>query len=268
MSFTKMNHDSLLCYQSSQLTSAHAFTTRIGGVSTGIYASMNLGVRRGDQRRNVLKNYNILGKALGFNPRKIVCAAQVHGNRVRYCTEKDWGKGLYKTTDYQADALITAVPGTALMVYSADCGTLLLEDPTKGVVAACHAGWRGTAAGIAYRTAYAFYDVFDSRPEDVHVAIGPCIGPCCFETDEDVPKAMLDALGPRAIVAMKKRGEKYYVDLKALNVLFLQKAGIPEENIDVSSLCTACDTETFWSHRRQGEQRGSLGAVIVAGGKP
>jgi hypothetical protein len=268
MSFHELRKNQLLCYGSDNLTSPHGFTTRLGGVSTGYLRSMNLGVRRGDTLENVQKNYEILGDALGFDPKKIVCAVQVHKDDIRTATQADWGKGLYSRTDYEADGLITNVPGTVLQVYSADCGTLLYEDRRTGAVGACHAGWRGTALGIAEKTARAMMDRFGSRPEDLYVALGPCIGRCCFETDRDVPEAMRAALGPEAEAAIDQAGEKFHVDLKAINTIFLQKAGIPLDHIDVSPLCTACDPETFWSHRRHGDQRGSLGALIVAGERP
>ena len=153
------------------------------------------------------------------------------------------------------------------MVYSADCGTILLEDRRSGAVGACHAGWRGTAMGIAEKTARKMMEVFGSRPEDLYAALGPCIGQCCFETDRDVPDAMIQALGEEAESAIIRKGEKYHVDLKAINRMFLLRAGIPAAQIDVSPLCTACDPEMFWSHRRHGDKRGSLGAVIVAGGR-
>ena len=266
MSFRELRQDSLLCYQSDLLTVSHGFTTRFGGVSSGIFASMNLGVHRGDLREHVLKNYDILGRAIGFDPHRLVGAVQVHRDDVRLCTAGDWGKGLYVTTDYEADALITDTPGTALMVYSADCGTILIEDRKTGAVGACHAGWRGAAMGIAEKTARAMTARFGSRPEDLYAATGPCIAQDCFETDRDVPDAVRAGLGAEAESVIRQTGEKYHVDLKAVNRLFLLRAGLSPEHIDVSPLCTACDPDTFWSARRHGGDRGSLAAVIVCGG--
>lgn len=268
MSFHELRMDTLLCYQSDVLRSAHGFSTRLGGVSAGHLASLNLGVRREKNQENVQTNYAILGRAVGFDPHKAVCAVQVHRDDVRLVTAADWGKGLYAHTDYEADGLITDVPGTALFVYSADCGTILLEDRETGAVGACHAGWRGTALGIAEKAARAMMERFGSKPENLYAALGPCISKCCFETDGDVPAAMLDALGHAAEPAITRTGEKYHVDLKYINRLFLKRAGLPDDHIDVSPLCTACDPETFWSHRRHGDRRGSLGAVITAGGRP
>ena len=185
---------------------------------------------------------------------------------MRLCTEGDWGKGLYVHTDYEADGLMTNVPGTALVVFSADCGTILLEDPVTGAVGACHAGWRGTALGIAEKTVTAMVNAYGCDPNSIRAALGPCISPCCFETDEDVPQAMIAALGDEAMPAITQKGAKYHVDIKYLNRLFLEKAGVLPEHMDTSPLCTACDPDQFWSARRHKDQRGSLGAIIVAGG--
>lgn len=265
MSFHELRREALLLYKSDLLTSRHGFSTRYGGVSTGFLSSMNLGAHRGDAPENVRKNYKILGDALGFDPKKTVFSVQVHRDDVRHVTKEDWGKGLIHMSDYQADGLITNVPGTALVVFSADCGTVLLEDPVAGAVGACHAGWRGTAMGIAGKTVREMVRVFDCKPENIHAALGPCISKCCFETDGDVPEAMIAALGDEAMPAITRQGEKYHVDLKYINRLFLTKAGVLPESIDVSPLCTCCDPDTFWTHRKHRDQRGSLGAVIVAG---
>lgn len=266
MGFYEQKQGGLLYYQSDFLRAAHGFTTRKGGVSTGDFASLNLGVRRGDDRACVLKNYELLGAAIGFDPKKVVGAVQVHRDDIRVVTAEDWGKGLYLHTDYEADGLITNVPETALMVYSADCGTVLLEDTKTGAVGACHAGWRGTALGIAGKTVRAMMETFGTKPEDLQVALGPCIGGCCFETDSNVPEAMLSQLGEEAKTAITQKGDKYYVNLKQINGVWLQRAGVLAEHIDTSPLCTACDPENFWSYRRHGDRRGSLAALIVAGG--
>lgn len=265
MGFYELREGELLCYKSDNLEADHGFTTRLGGVSTGFLASMNLGIRRGDTPENIQKNYEILGKALGFAPEKSVFSVQVHGDVIRTVTERDWGKGLITNTDYECDGLITNVPGTALFVFSADCGTLLYHDPVTGAVGACHAGWRGTALGIARKTAEAMVKTYGCDPKNIRVALGPCISKCCFETDSDVPEAMLAALGEEANAFIEKNGEKYHVDLKGINKSFVMQAGISEENIDVTELCTACQPDIFWSHRRHGQERGSIGAVIVAG---
>lgn len=268
MHFHELRKGALLCYQAEVLRQPHGFTTRLGGISTGQLSSMNLGLSRGDSRENVLENYRRLGEAIGFDLEKTVQAVQVHGNAVRRCTREDWGKGLYEHTDYEADGLITDVPGTALVVFSADCGTILLEDSVTGAVGACHAGWRGTALAIAQKTVEAMMDAYGCDPRNIRAALGPCISKCCFETDADVPEAMKAALGAEADPAIERCGEKFRVDLKYINRRFLERAGVLPEHIAASPLCTACDPERFWSARRHGDSRGSLGAIIVAGGQP
>lgn len=267
MSFHELRRGELLCYQSTNINCHHGFTTRLGGVSTGHLASMNLALKKGDTPENIAKNYEILGDAIGFDPGKTVFSVQVHRDDIRTVTEKDWGKGLIAHTDYEADGLITNVPGTALFVFSADCGTVLLEDRVTGAVGACHVGWRGTALGLAGKTAREMCEKFGCKQENIHAALGPCISRCCFETDSDVPEAMRSALGAEAEPAIEKNGEKYHVDLKYINRLFLLKAGLLPEHIDVTELCTCCQPDVFWSHRVHRDSRGSIGAVIVAGEK-
>ena len=156
---------------------------------------------------------------------------------------------------------MTNDPHVAVIAFSADCTPVLLLDPVHRVVSAVHAGWRGTAAGIVYRAVEQMRQRYGCRPEDIRAAIGPCIGACCFETHRDVPDAMVSALGPVALSAITPCGEKYQVDLKQLNAIWLRQAGVRQ--IDICPLCTACQPERFWSHRRVGNERGSLAAIIM-----
>ena len=215
---------------------------------------------------HVRENYRILGQDVGFDPSRSVLAVQVHGCTCREVTEEDHGKGLLRPQDFEADALMTNVPGTALFVFSADCETILLEDPDSGAVCACHAGWRGTAQDIAGECVRRMHEVYGSDPARLRAALGPCIGKTCFETDKDVPDAMIRALGDAAEEGFSFDGVKYHVDLRALNRLFLIRAGLHPDVIDVSTWCTACNPDLFWSFRVHGDSRGSIGAVIVAGG--
>ncbi|MDD7487412.1 MAG: peptidoglycan editing factor PgeF, partial [Clostridiales bacterium] len=151
-------------------------------------------------------------------------------------------------------------PGVALVCFAADCTPVLLFDPVKNVAAAVHAGWRGTANGIVRKTVEKMAREFGSNPADIGAAIGPCISQCCFETDLDVPQAMLAAFGPEADAYIEKRGEKYFVDNKGLNRLWLTRMGVT--NIDVSQDCTMCQPERFWSHRVTKGYRGSQTGII------
>ncbi len=237
----------------------HGFTTRFGGVSTGTLSSLNLGANRGDDMENVRENYRILTSALGIPMENLVLTRQTHSDIVRVVTKAD-SKGLDHAVYPECDALITNDPGTALMIFTADCTPILFHDPITGAVGAAHAGWRGTAADIAGKTVKAMEENFGCRAENIRCAIGPNIGPCCFETDADVPNAMVEALGERATACISPKGEKYYVNLKELNALFLRRAGV--KHIEISPVCTACESHRFWSHRVTKGERGSQGAMI------
>ena len=240
----------------------HCFSTRYGGVSEGALSSLNLGTHRGDAPENVRKNYDILCAAVGVSPASLVFARQEHTDFVASVGRGNCGEGLARPVPEVRDALVTDEPGVTLVVFSADCAPVLLYDPVRGAVGAAHSGWRGTAQDIAGKTARAMQERFGCRAQDLRAAIGPSIGPCCFETDRDVPDAMRAAFGPEAERAVTARGEKFFVDNRALIRLGLLRAGVPEERIDTACDCTACQPERFWSHRRAGAARGALAAMI------
>lgn len=242
----------------------HCFSTRLGGVSSNPYDSLNLGLHRGDDPDCVRENYRRLGRAVGFRPEQTVFTHQIHTDIVREVGRDDWGVGLYTDPAPDCDALITNTPGTALVCFSADCTPILLYDPVHHAIAAVHSGWRGTALGIVQKAVEAMTRAFGTHPLEVRAAIGPCISRCCFETDYDVPGAMIHALGDAGAEAVEQVGrDKYHVDLKLLNKTWLLRAGLRPANIDISPLCTACRQDLFWSHRRVGNERGSLAAVIA-----
>ena len=206
------------------------------------------------------KNLEILSKAIGFDLNKLVLTRQIHSDIVRVVTDADH-IGIDHHAYPNCDALVTNTPGTALMVYTADCTPILLHDPVTGAVGAAHAGWRGTAANIAGKTVQAMVDAFGCKPENIRAAIGPNIGQCCFETDSEVPEAMIEALGRSAVIHIRHKKNKYYVNLKAINAQFLKDAGV--KNIEISEECTMCQHDRFWSHRYTKGKRGSQGAIII-----
>lgn len=260
----------------------HGFSTRLGGVSRPPWDSLNLGSGRGDDLNAVRENYRRFCAAIGgtdtsagtdcpdpadfpgpVDYRRVVLAKQVHETTVRTVLPADAGKGLWTERDYTADALVTDVPGLPLVIFSADCGNILLWDMRSGAVGAVHAGWRGCAAGIVEKAVHRMKDAFHTDAARLRAAIGPCIGPCCFETDSDVPDAMRQALGTDAEPFLVQRGVKYHVDLAGLNRLWLLRAGLRPEHIDVSGVCTACHPDRFWSHRKMGDRRGVQAALIM-----
>ena len=253
-------HGNLEYLTAQSISVPHGFTTRYGGVSTGAKASLNLALGRGETIENVEENLRILAKALDFDPEKLVMTQQIHSDIVRAVTEADCAGFCHR--DYpECDALVTNTPGLALLVFTADCTPLLLWDSVTGAVGAAHAGWRGTAQDIAGKTLEAMVRHYGCKPENIHAAIGPNIAQCHFETDADVPEALLAAFGPEVERFIEKRGEKYFPDLKAINAYALNRRGVG--TIDISTQCTYCENQRFWSHRATHGERGSQGAVIV-----
>ena len=213
MSFQTRQYEELLYHTSTVLEATglrHGFSTRLGGVSGGDYASLNL---RGsgpepDSRENVLENYRRFCQALGADIHDLVQSKQVHEDTVRHVTAADRGKGLFVSTDFTADALVTNEPNLNLMVFSADCIILLFHDPVSRSIGAVHAGWRGTALDLPAKAVKEMGRLFGAKPEDVRVAIGAGIGPCCFETHNDVPDAMYAAFGSVAQAYITEKGPK------------------------------------------------------------
>ncbi len=242
----------------------HGFSTRLGGVSTDFRASLNLrgGGPDPDDPALVRENYRRFCAALGVELDGLVLSKQVHQDTVRHVTAADAGKGLLRPSDYTADALVTDEPGLSLMVFSADCIILLLYDPVSRSIGAVHAGWRGTALDLPAKAVGEMVRLFGARPEDIRVAIGAGIGPCCFETHDDVPDAMRAAFDGGVEAYIRPRGPKWTVDLKGVNAWRLQEAGVLPEHIDICPTCTACHTDLYWSHRVTGDRRGVQGALI------
>ena len=238
----------------------HCFTTRLGGVSTGHLCSLNIGLHRGDEPENVAKNHAILAEALGYDVEKIVLTHQVHSDVVRVVTEADC-LGLDHHLYPECDGIITNTPGLALVVFTADCTPILLHDPVTGAVGAVHAGWRGTAMDIAGKAVQTMANAFGCDPKNIRAAIGPNIGPCCFETDAEVPEAMAETFGNAVEKDIRPVDKKYYVNLKEINRHALARAGVA--HIEISDACTACASQRFWSHRITRGLRGSQGAIIV-----
>lgn len=242
----------------------HAFSTRLGGKSQGIFATMNLSFSRGDDPDIVLENYKIICDALGVDYKKCVLSKQTHTTNIRIVTEDDSGKGIIKERDFNdVDGLITNIPGITLVTQFADCVGLLFFDPKKRVIAASHAGWRGTVGEIGRITVEMMSKNFGSNPSDILVAIAPSIGPCCFEVDKPVYDEFtkLKSVDLNKIIDDKGNG-KYHIDLWECNKQILLNAGILEENITVTDLCTKCNSDIFFSHRATLGKRGNLAAFI------
>ena len=226
----------------------HGFPTRQGGVSTGKRASLNLGQRWGDDPDNVAENRRRVAAAAGFDPTRLQVTKHVHGIKV-------WVVGDPHPEPAEFDVLVGARPGDTLAAFAADCLPLLFCDPARRVVAAAHAGWRGTAAGAATAGLAAMTARFGCDPADIRVAIGPSIGPCCFEVGPEVVEAFRAALGevPGLVVDGPR---KSHLDLRVATRTQLERQGVRPSHIDDRPPCTRCDGERFFSFRRDGLEGG------------
>lgn len=244
----------------------HAFSTRLGGVSLGCFASMNLGFRRGDDDAAVAENYRRLGEAVGFDWTKVVLSHQTHTTNVRLVTKDDAGKGTVRERDYtDVDGLITNEPGLPLVTFYADCVPLYFADPKHKAIGLSHSGWRGTANRMGEQTLKAMHKAFGTNPQDVIAAIGPSICKDCFEVGPEVAAEFANVFSKEQMkrICHAGNGDRSYIDLWLANRIILEEAGIPAQNISVSNLCTRCNPELLYSHRMMGTQRGNLAAVLM-----
>ena len=235
----------------------HGFSTRLGGVSEGTFVSMNLSFTRGDD-----------SAAVRVNAEDVVISAQTHTANVKIVTAEDRGRGITREKEYNdVDGLITNDPNVVLCTQYADCVPLFFVDPVKRVVATSHAGWRGTAAGIAAVTVDKMVEEFGCRREDILAGIGPSIGHCCFEVDRPVYEAFCQVPVFDEGCFTADPNDKFHVNLQEINRRWMLKSGILAENITVTDLCTKCHPDIFWSHRVTGDARGSLAAFIAIADK-
>ncbi len=246
----------------------HAFSTRMGGISKGIYSSMNLSFGRGDTDENVLENYRIFARAGGFEYDSLVSSQQDHNANVRVVTEKDRGVGIYKPQNmHSIDALITNDPNVTLVTHYADCTPIFLADPVKKCIGLVHSGWKGTVKQIGKATVQAMHDNFGSDPKDIVAAIGPAISKCCFEVDKPVADefAHLDGFNTDMFIIDDKNG-KYHIDLLECNRQILVSSGVRAENISISDICTRCCHDMLFSHRATNGERGGMVAMMAIKG--
>ena len=243
----------------------HGFSTRKGGVSTGIFSSMNLNFKRGDDPDAVLENYRRMAAALNMRVEDMVLSDQTHTTNVRVITEEDRGKGILKPQDYSdVDGMITNVPGIVLVTSYADCVPLYFVDPVRKAIGLSHSGWKGTVGHIGQKTVWKMHEVYGSEPKDIVAAIGPSICQSCYEVSDDVAEAFKAnfTADEAADILLDKGNGKYQLDLWKANWYVLTDAGILPEHLSVTDLCTACHPDLLWSHRKTNGQRGGLSAFL------
>ena len=243
----------------------HGFSTRIGGVSQGIYASMNLSFQRGDDEHDVRENFKRIAAAIGVKEEEITFSKQTHTANVREVSLEDKGKGLTKQMDYDnVDGLVTNVPGICLATFYADCVPLFFVDPKKRAIGLSHSGWRGTVEKIGKRTVEKMSQLYGSRPEDIYAAVGPSICQDCYEVTGDVIEGFQKNFREEYWKELfyKKENGRYQLNLWKANEFVLREAGILEERLAVTNLCTCCNPELLFSHRASYGKRGNLGAFL------
>ena len=244
----------------------HGIAARSGGVSPVPYTSLNLGPRSGDDPAHVRVNRDRFLTALGLAGARVLAPRQVHSAAVAVHRRGDPAP---TPGVFDGDALVTDDPEVVLMVLAADCAAVLLHDPVCGVAGAVHAGWRGTAGGIAGAAVRTMVGSFGCRPADIRVGIGPAIGRCCYEVGADVAGAVARATpsASEAFTQWQPDG-KARIDITAANIAQLRVAGLDPAHVAAAGICTACRTDLFYSHRREREPTGRFGAAISLSGAP
>lgn len=248
----------------------HLFTTRMGGVSEGIYSTMNLSYTRGDRKEAVDENFRRIAAALHCKVEDIVCSDQTHTTNLRVVSRQDGGKGVTREKDYtDVDGLLTDEPGVYLATFFADCVPLYFVDTRRKAIALAHSGWRGTAARMGQCVVDKMREVYGTDPADLLAVVGPSICQECYEVSGDVASAFAAAFpkpGQEKELLLDKGGGKYQLDLWRANEIVLTEAGIPEEQIQVTDLCTCHNAAYLFSHRASHGQRGNLGAFLGMNG--
>lgn len=246
----------------------HGFSTRLGGVSSGCYSTMNFRLNSSDSMDNVKENFQRIADAIDFDINGLVLTHQTHTTNVRVVTEADAGKGILRERDYtDIDGLVTNVPGITLGTFYADCVPLYFYDPVKHAIGLSHSGWRGTVQRMGACTIAKMQQEYGSNPADILACVGPSICGDCYEVGEEVAEAFREAFGQetgkkKGIVNPGVRQGKYQLNLWKANEQVLLDAGILPKHLAVTNICTRCNSELLFSHRVMGSERGNLGAFL------
>lgn len=242
----------------------HCFTTRYGGVSEGDLTSLNLGFNRGDEKERVVENYRRVCKALDVEPESIVISKQVHETHIAKVTKAHRGNGLTRPNEWESvDGIYTNCKDVTLVTHYADCVPLFFYAPEYGMIGMAHAGWRGTVQKIGEKMLETWYKEEGIPKDKVQVAIGPSIGACHFEVGDEVVKAFKEAFEETDFISYNETTHKAHIDLWACNKQVLMEAGMLEEHIIVAEICTCCQDQVFFSHRKSAGKRGTLGAFMA-----
>jgi YfiH family protein len=269
--FNRTRRHSIEYYESSLLSGCdfltHAFCTRIGGVSEGDYKSLNISFKEGDLEGSVLQNWHRIALAFGIPIDNFLTLNQVHGYDIFVI--KPYGDYYPEDGLLNYDAIVTSRDNLAICIKTADCVPLFIVDRTKKIIAAVHAGWKGTALEITSKVIRLLLEQYGSSPHDILATIGPSIGPCCFELDTLSAKAFMKHHHAKTFLFVSTKPNKWIVDLPEANRRQILHHGIPEENIEVARLCTCCRQDLFFSHRGSGGVTGrQVNFIMIRGDVP
>jgi hypothetical protein len=262
---------SIQYYESSFLSGCdfltHAFCTRLGGVSENDYASLNISFREGDEESKVLQNWGRLAMAFAIPLENFLTLNQVHGDDIFVI--KPYGDYLPTDKTLNYDAIVTTRQNLAICIKTADCVPVFIVDRVKKIIAVVHAGWKSTALEISAKVVRLLQEKYNSHHQDILAAIGPAIGLCCFEVDSAAANNFYKQKDYETFLFPEGRPDKWIVDLAEANRRQLINCGIPEENIDISRLCTSCRQDLFFSHRGSGGITGrQLNFMMIKGEAP
>ncbi len=243
----------------------NAFTTKKGGISTGYFEELDLGLSL-EPMEILRENYLRAAKVLNVDPMKLVSSWQTHTTNVRRMTAEDAGKGPFRNRDYKdVDGMVTDVPGLTLVTYYADCVPLYFYDPVHRAIGLSHSGWKGTVGRMGEKTVRKMQECFCTDPKELLAGIGPSICRDCYEVSEDVAEAFRQNIPMEecgSILFPGKAPGKYQLDLWEANRRVMLSAGISAENIFVTDICTKCNAELLYSHRVMGMKRGIQAAFF------
>ncbi len=244
----------------------HFITTREGGCSKIPFQTFNLALHVGDKREDVLQNRSRLARSLHLSPQKIITSNQVHGTQISRVAQDIKGNATenHFQSAGECDGLITDQRDLCLLVFIADCVPVFLFDRRKKVIAVIHAGWKGTIGKITQNAVQQMKSAWGCKPQDILCAIGPSIGPCCYQVGPEVISRVKKAFpaGERPIHSITSDGKGYF-NLWQANKIQLLHCQIPDDNIVVADLCTYCHPDIFFSNRREGRATGRFAAGIL-----